>query len=106
MASLLAISFGISNSLRVLFYLPQFHKLIKAKDPLESHSLFMWMSWIMANVTTTIYFFLQSGLDQKVIITIANTTMCCIGASIIFYKRTKYRGLSLHNETLSLEQAK
>lgn len=100
MFSLLAISFTVSNSLRVLFYLPQFHKFIKAEDSLESHSLFMWISWIVANLTVAIYFFIDSGLDQKALLNFANSLMCCVGASIIIYKRAKYRPIELQDKTL------
>jgi len=98
MFSLLVVSFTVSNSLRVLFYLPQFHKFIKAKDSLESHSLFMWMSWVVANLTVAIYFLIQSGLDEKALLNFANSIMCGIGASIIMYKRAKYRNIEFQEQ--------
>lgn len=99
MFSLLAISFTVSNSLRVLFYLPQFYKFIKAEESLDSHSLFMWISWIVANLTVAIYFFIDSGLDQKALLNLANSLMCAVGALIIFYKRGKYKPKKLQDET-------
>ena len=106
MFSLLAISFAVSNTLRVLFYLPQFHKFINAKDSLESHSLFMWLSWVVANLTVAIYFCIQSGLDQKALLNFANSIMCCIGVSIIIYKRAKYRPIEFQDKTLFADQQK
>jgi hypothetical protein len=89
----LAIAFTVFNTLRVLFYIPQFLKLIRQQNNLESHSLFMWFSWISANVTTSIYFVQLAGWDQKAIINISNTFMCLLGFSIILYKRKKYQDI-------------
>lgn len=91
MNSTLAIAFTISNFLRVLFYAPQFNKFMKAQDNLESHSLFMWISWIIANFTVGIYFVHLAGLDEKAILNFANSSMCVVGSVIIIYKRKKYK---------------
>ena len=89
----LGLAFTVFNSLRVLFYVPQFKKLVKQKHNLDSHSLFMWFSWIFANATVAIYFVQLSGWDEKSILNIANAFMCLIGFSIILYKRKKYIGV-------------
>lgn len=89
----LGLAFTVFNSLRVLFYVPQFKKLVKQKHNLDSHSLFMWFSWIFANATVAIYFVQLSGWDEKAILNMANAVMCLIGFSIILYKRKKYKGI-------------
>lgn len=89
----LGIAFTVFNTLRVFFYVPQFIKLVKQKHNLDSHSLFMWFSWIFANATVAAYFAILSGWDEKALLNLANSIMCLIGFSIIFYKRTKYRGV-------------
>ena len=89
----LGIAFTVFNSLRVFFYLPQFLKLVKQKHNLDSHSLFMWFSWIFANATVAIYFVQLAGWDEKALLNIANSFMCLVGFSIIFYKRKKYKGI-------------
>lgn len=99
MESILFIAFFISNSLRVIFYLPQFYKFFKEENTLPSHSLFMWMSWIVANLTVGIYFAIEVGVDQKAILSFLNSIMCIFGASIIIYKRKKYK---LTKDTISV----
>lgn len=89
----LDLAFTVFNSLRVLFYVPQFKKLVKQKHNLDSHSLFMWFSWIFANATVAIYFVQLSGWDEKAILNMANAFMCLIGFSVILYKRKKYKGI-------------
>lgn len=91
MDSTLAIAFTISNFIRVLFYIPQFRKFTVAKHNLESHSLFMWGSWVIANLTVGIYFVALAGVDEKALLSFANSTMCLIGVIIIIYKRKKYK---------------
>ena len=89
----LSIAFMVFNSLRVFFYVPQFYKLIKQKHNLDSHSLFMWFSWIFANLTVAFYFVQLSGWDDKSLLNMANSFMCLVGFSIIIYKRKKYKGV-------------
>lgn len=101
MESVLFVAFFISNSLRVVFYLPQFYKFMKEENTLPSHSLFMWASWIVANLTVGIYFAIEVGIDQKAILSFLNSIMCIAGASIIIYKRRKYKSkpdISVHDK--------
>ena len=98
MNSVLFVAFFISNSLRVLFYLPQFFKFFKEENTLPSHSLFMWISWIVANLTVGIYFTIEVGLDEKAILSYMNSVMCIFGSGVIIYKRKKYKEPSNKND--------
>lgn len=90
-SSLLAGSFILFNTLRVLFYLPQIGKLVKARNNLATHSLFTWFSWVFANLTTGLLFYQQSNrLDDKVLLNMASAFMCAVVVGIILYKRNRY----------------
>ena len=106
MNSVLFVAFFISNSLRVLFYLPQFFKFFKEENTLPSHSLFMWISWIVANLTVGIYFTIEVGLDEKAILSYMNSVMCILAQVSLFTKERSTRNHPTRMMAMALDLVK
>ena len=45
----------ITNSLRVFFYAPQIHAVLKSEDGAQALSIATWSFWTFANLTATLY---------------------------------------------------
>lgn len=89
------VAFVIFNVARIYLYKDVFTKLIKSQTNLDTHSLIMWVSWILGNVFAVMKFQLNTtGVSLEIIISVVNT-LCIVATTLyIAYKRIKFRGIS------------
>jgi hypothetical protein len=72
--------FMLTNALRVLTYLPMIRRLLRPGIAAECQSQVTWLLWASANLSMTLHLFELNGreLNDAVLVTGANTLMCCI----------------------------
>lgn len=82
-------AYALTNSLRIVGYLPQIVAVLRASDPAEAVSLAFWT---VANMTTRAY----SAVILKDFLTMAvfsgNSVCCAVVVSIVAWKRRRYAG--------------
>jgi hypothetical protein len=78
--TVVAWAFLLTNSLRVLTYVPMIRKLLRPGIAAECQSQLTWSLWATANLSMTLHLFELNGreLNDAVALTGANTLMCCI----------------------------
>jgi hypothetical protein len=72
--------FMLTNSLRVLTYLPMIRRLLRPGIAAECQSQLTWLLWATANLSMSLHLFELAGreLNDAVFLTGANTLMCCV----------------------------
>lgn len=85
-------AYALTNSLRIVGYLPQIVAVMRASDRAEAVSLATWTFWTVANMTTTAY----SAVILEDFLTMAvfsgNSVCCAVVVSIVAWKRRRYAG--------------
>jgi hypothetical protein len=78
--TVVAWAFLLTNSLRVLTYLPMIRRLLRPGIAAECQSQITWLLWASANLSMTLHLFElnKRELNDAVALTGANTLMCCI----------------------------
>jgi hypothetical protein len=86
--SLLAASFALFNSLRIVAYLPTL-LAIQSSGHADQHSLFTWLTFLGANLTMALWLHEQnaSRVNRAVAVNAFNALMCgAIAASIAWLR--------------------
>jgi hypothetical protein len=86
--SLLAGSFALFNSLRIVAYLPTL-VAIQSSGHADQHSLFTWLTFLGANLTMALWLHEQNGgrMNRAVAVNAFNALMCgAIAASIAWLR--------------------
>jgi hypothetical protein len=80
--------FAALNSVRVLSYLPTIAAIHASGDSAQ-HSLWTWCLWMGSNLTMAAWLFEHNGrrLNGAVVVSLCNTVMCLITASVIGWYR-------------------
>lgn len=85
-------AYAVTNSLRIVGYLPQIVAVLRASDRAEAVSLATWAFWTVANMTTTAY----SAVILRDYLTMAvfsgNSVCCAVVVSIVAWKLRHYAG--------------
>ena len=86
--TLLAWTFTIFNSLRLLAYLPT-QWVIAASGDSDQHSLWTWTIWTGANLTMAAWLYEQNSqrFDRAVALNLFNGLMCLATVGLIVYFR-------------------
>jgi hypothetical protein len=73
-------AFLLTNSLRVVTYLPMIRRLLRPGIAAECQSQVTWLLWASANLSMTLHLFElnKRELNDAVLLTGANTLMCCV----------------------------
>ncbi|MGL4575297.1 MAG: hypothetical protein ACRCV9_10965 [Burkholderiaceae bacterium] len=84
-------AFMVSNTIRVLTYLPTIAKLRQPGASARNYSLLTWVCWMLANATTALYVYVVTGyrVDMAVIGNAVNTVMCAWVCSYIVRLRRR-----------------
>lgn len=90
--------FMLTNSLRVLTYLPMIRKLLRPGIAAECQSQLTWLLWATANLSMSLHLFELAGreLNDAVALTGANTLMCCVCWHLV--RRAQRRALQASSE--------
>lgn len=90
--------FMLTNSLRVLTYLPMMRKLLRPGIAAECQSQLTWLLWATANLSMTLHLFELAGreINGAVGLTAANTLMCCVCWYLV--RRAQRRALQTSGE--------
>lgn len=88
----LIVLYFISNTLRVLSYVPQIIQVAKQKDDVKAISLITWSMWALSNLTTALYSLFVLPVADKLLagINFANGMGCMIVILIVVSKRKAY----------------
>ncbi len=81
---LLAWTFTLFNSVRVLAYLPTMASILASGNS-DQHSLLTWLTWMGANATMAVWLWEHNGqrLNRAVLVNIGNCTMCLLTVLLI-----------------------
>lgn len=90
----LATAYAVSNSLRMLSYLPTILKLRRAEASADSYSQVTWMIWIFSNLTFGLMLFESSGrvIDELVLVPIINFVFCSVTSYYIWRLQRRIPG--------------
>ncbi len=82
--AVLAWSFTLFNSVRVLAYLPTVWAIHVSGDA-SQHSLWTWLTWLGANVTMAAWLYEQNDqrVNRAVIVNTGNACMCLVTVAVI-----------------------
>lgn len=86
--NLLAWSFAVFNSTRVLSYLPTIWA-IHASGNSDQHSLLTWLCWLGSNLTMAAWLFEQNGrrVHRAIAVNLLNAMMCLASVGVIVWYR-------------------
>jgi uncharacterized protein with PQ loop repeat len=92
-------SFTICNTLRLVSYLPQIHKVMRDTNGASAISYSTWILWLAANATTAVYSVYNLGDGTMAWTNALNALCCAIVIMLTALKRrqfhaqiTNYRG--------------
>ena len=85
---LLAWSFTLFNSLRVVSYLPTVWAIHTSRDS-SQHALSTWLIWMGANLTMAAWLHRHNGgrIDRAVAVNVGNAVMCLATLLLIVFYR-------------------
>lgn len=89
--SLIGWLYLLTNATRVFTYIPQIVVVWRCTDGARSISLFTWMSWVLSNLTATVYGVLAVRDVLFVAISLINLTGCGLVVLIAARRRTQWR---------------
>jgi uncharacterized protein with PQ loop repeat len=90
MEELIVGAYAVTNSLRVLSYLPQILLLIRTRDRAAAISLTTWSLWTLSHVTMVAYA-ASIARDALLIAMFAGNAICCVVViAIVLWKRRRY----------------
>lgn len=92
----IAWSYLITNSARILTYVPQIIAAWRCTDGARALSLWTWGSWAVSHLTALIYGTLVLGDAFFVVITIVNLLGCSAVTAIVVMHRWRTSALSLN----------
>lgn len=95
-ASLVALSFVVFNTIRILLYLPQLRTCWNDANGCSAINLGTWSSWIFANLSTSLYMGLFQHDALGAALNAGNAAMCVATVAVTLFKRRRWwraRGL-------------
>ena len=84
---LIAIAFGVFNSLRLVSYLPQILAVARDRHGAVTISFSCWAIWIGANVSTALYAWTHLDDISLVAVSVLNTAGCGTVLALALVKR-------------------
>ncbi|MET0569341.1 MAG: hypothetical protein ABWZ74_09710 [Hyphomicrobiaceae bacterium] len=88
---LVALVFGLFNSLRLVSYLPQIIAVARDRNGATAISFSCWSIWIGANASTALYAWVKVGDMALTAMSGFNTACCAIVLVLAMYKRAMAR---------------
>ena len=78
----------LMGGIRALTYIPTILTLMASANS-SQHSLWTWISWILANGTMTMLLYERNDrkADSVILIQLANTVMCVVTTAVILWYR-------------------
>jgi DMSO reductase anchor subunit len=86
---LIAIAFGIFNTLRLVSYIPQIIAVARDQHGATAISLWCWSIWIGANATAALYAWVNVGDQVLALVSAFNAICCAIVVAIALLKRIR-----------------
>lgn len=83
--------FTIFNSVRVVSYLPQIHRVACDTQGASCISYLTWMMWSAANASTSLYAFVSVGDFMLGLVSFLNTACCLTVIGLAMFKRRQFR---------------
>lgn len=83
--------FTIFNSVRVVSYLPQIHRVACDTQGASCISYLTWTMWSAANASTSLYAFVNVGDVMLGLINLLNTVCCLTVIGLAMFKRRQFR---------------
>jgi hypothetical protein len=93
MLALIGWLYLLTNAARVLTYIPQIVVVWRCTDGAASVSLLTWGSWVLSNVTATVYAVLVVRDALFVAISLVNLLGCAAVAVIAARRRAQWRAV-------------
>ena len=86
--AVLAWSFALFNTLRVLAYLPTIWAIHASGDS-QQHSCLTWLTWVGANATMAAWLYEQNGrrVNRAITVSSCNAVMCAAIATAVAWFR-------------------
>ncbi len=105
MQSIIAWLYLATNSARAITYVPQIVAVWRCTDGARSISLLTWWSWVIAQVTSTLYGALVIHDGFFVAISILNAVCCSLVAAIAARRRGQFFRSGASRPHVTLPQA-
>ncbi|WP_428667603.1 hypothetical protein [Reyranella sp.] len=83
--------FTFFNSVRVVSYLPQIHRVARDTQGASCISYLTWMMWSAANASTSLYAFVGVGDIMLGLVNLLNTVCCLTVIGLATFKRHQFR---------------
>jgi hypothetical protein len=88
--ALVALSFVLFNSLRIVLYLPQLLTCWRDELGCPTINLWTWNCWTAANASTGLYFWIFQGDAWALVLNLANAAMCLATVVVTLTRRRAY----------------